>query len=186
MPFLLGTPNHCAHCYLKITCLEPSCPSRHLTCSLYLRGDVSADWIWILCLFKESSISQPLRQAKPQALCPVLLPRDLGEVWGFPKRVCYLILTLQPNFQPVMLSWAHTGSWLCSFSFVCKECSVISPDLLFSKVSLRDGSLWGTESWLEGWKWVLGLTCIAWVAKQGYIFKRDDYPRSVAELKSGL
>lgn len=44
----------------------------------------------------------------------------------------------------------------------------------------------GKGELIGGLKWVLELTCIAWVAKQGYIFKRDNYPRSVAELKSGL
>lgn len=152
-------------CCLKLVLTHPvlldTWLAHWLALSVYLSGDVSADWIWILCLFKESNISQPLRRPKPQALCLCSCQEILARSGVFPKGLDNLIHTLQPNFQTVMLSWAHTGSWLCSFSFVCKECFVISPDLPFPKVSVRDGYPWEQENWLEEWKWVLALTRVA-------------------------
>lgn len=46
---------------------------------------MTADWIWILCLFKESNISQPLRQPKPRLSAMCSCQETLAGSGVFPK-----------------------------------------------------------------------------------------------------
>lgn len=131
---------------------------------------MSADWILNVCLFKESNILQLPRQLSIRLSVVSSCQAFLAMFGVFPKGPGTWYLSFNLIFDLWCLP-EPTGSWLCSFSFVHKKCSVISPDLFSSRVSAcRNESF--------NWRALLGLP------RKTTLFKRDNYTRSISELKS--